>query len=357
MESRAKVRLHINDPLSLAQPNPEGLVWPLLEDVEKAWSQADQEGALRLCREAMRCAHDFGNLAEVAMAQLYRADAEARSSNLEEADEFARRAVGNFERAGECHNQIMAHLWRARLKQASQQTRDAVEEYKCALTLCEKLESKGSETTGSEQGVLYGHLIEGIRRALGDVKRDITGQYAQRCRLRSIPVLRPSEGPGAVLECSETIKYVNIGEFEIQGNIYFLYPLDVTRRYELELKANACHFALPIPKDRWLDPDSREGDYVLLQKERELTPEGPAISWIGLDSVNKEGEYTVVRRETKLTQEGPVVLWVGDEWVAGRFERDTEDNVHFLPQPPRILGDQKAVPCKAIALFKRAPFA
>jgi len=127
-----------------------------------------------------------------------------------------------------------------------------------------------------------------------------------------------------------------------------LHLLNGTEKYELELQADAIHFALPVFENGWLDPTSGTEDYVLMRLENEITHEGPGA------------------------------LWVENEWISGRFEQgasghfrfvpqrphiigtleveqDTAEGLRFVPQQPRTTtGTLKATPCIAIALFRRA---
>jgi hypothetical protein len=315
---------NIIDPLLSAKPGPEGPVHQLLENVINARPCADCETLLRLCREAVECARKHGDQTELALACLYQAEAEARNNQLETGVKLAERARQVFEMQGDHHNAMVAQLLLARLRVA-RDLGGARVQYLKALDCCQKLESHKKECAQSEEALLYRQITQEIQRVLRVLSRMIEEAHTAGYVSSSIPILQLSEGPDAICASSQVIDYVASGEFRVEGHTYILYPLNQTVRHTLELENRAVYFALRVPEDGWLDPASKQGDYALVQ------------------------------RETRVTQEGPAVLWTKDEWVAGRFERDTEGNIRFFPQPARIIGSQKVEPRTAVALLKRAP--
>jgi len=79
----------------------------------------------------------------------------------------------------------------------------------------------------------------------------------------------------------------------------------------LDIAAQGEYFALVVPSDEWAGPDTEEGDYVLVQRERQPHMEGPGV----------------------LFQAGE-----GEGWVYGRFLRDAVGRVSFRPKPWIIGG-------------------
>jgi hypothetical protein len=250
------------------------------------------------------------------------ADAHARNNRLQTGVKLAERARRILKMWGDRHNTMVAQLLIARL-QVSCNSNDARRKYLEALDLCRKLKSGKRETARDEEALLYEQIIEGIQQALNGVSKVVKEPYEHRYSLNSIPILRLSDGPDAIVGRSGVIDHVANGEFRIGGRTYFLHPLNETAGHTLELRDSAVHFALPVPEDGWLDPASKEGDYAL------------------------------ARWDPQVTQEGPGVMWTENEWVAGRFERDTEGDFRFCPQPPRIIGSQKIELCKVVALLRR----
>jgi len=199
----------INNPMSLVEPSVEGPVWIILERVQRAWSQANQEEAIRLCRGAMRCASDHPTRTGVAMAQLYLADAQARCNNIKDAVYYAGRAATNFGRVEKCHNQMVAHLLQARLTQASQNASDAMIFYEDALKACDHCQKLNKETDQGKQKVCR-QIIEEIQQAQRDIYEDSTYQYIQGCLLKHIPILQLSDEPTVTLKSSKTVECVTI---------------------------------------------------------------------------------------------------------------------------------------------------
>jgi hypothetical protein len=306
---------YINDPLLLARPGLEGPVRQLLDDVVKARENAEWEDALRLCGVAEECAGDYGDQAEIALIFLYKADAQSRNNQLKSAIDLTNRA-GNIlgwsceHYWGDCRNTMVAQLQLARL-QAAKDPKSAWEHYHIAGKLCQQLETGGSS---SEDAQIYKHVSTGIRLALEDVSSTIKEQYAIKCILNSIPILQLSDGPETISTPSGSIDFVAASAFMIKGRTYFLYPINETKQYRLELKPGVVHFALPVRRDGWLVPTSNKQDYA------------------------------VVRHETKIAQEGPAVSWTEKGWLGGQFERDvTTGRIHFvaLQDDIKIIGREE----------------
>jgi SOS-response transcriptional repressor LexA len=314
---------YISDPLPLVRLGPEGTVRHLIEDVIRARSHASCEETLRFSNDAVQYASKHGGPAELALTYLYQADAQARNNRLEVGIKLAERARRILQMRGDHHNTMVARLLAACF-QATQDVDRARLEYLEALSLCRKLESEKKETTQSEEAQPYKRIIEEIQQVLKDLN-GVAKERVSRYLSSSIPILRLSDGPEAISRPASVVNYTASGQFRIEGRTYFPYPLYQTEEHTSKLKADAVHFALRVPEDGWLDPASKEGDYVLVQQE------------------------------PKATEEGPAVLWTENEWVTGRFEQDRGGNIRFLPQPARIIGSQKVKPRKAVALLKRAP--
>lgn len=313
--------LHINDPLSLVEPGPQGPVQVLLERVANAWAHANRNEALHLCKAAVRCANQTSDVAGTALAQLYLADIYARSGRLAEGADLARSAARRFKLLGDRHNAMVARLLLARLERSLQRLDEAWLDYQQALDMCQKLQSEEKEAA-RRRATLYEQIAVEIQDAVTDITTAIADQCDQIHRLlASIPILRLSDGPGTtIFERSNVVDYIATSEFLIAGRTYYLHPLDETLGNRLELKAGAVHFALPVPEDGWLDPVSKKGDYVL------------------------------VRQEIQSTQEGPGVLWTGENWVGGQFKRHvTTGGIRFVAPQPHIIGKAQGY---VIALLK-----
>jgi hypothetical protein len=300
---------NIIDPLLSAKPDPEGPVHQLLQNVINARPCADCETLLRLCSEAVECARKHGDQTELALACLYQAEAEARNDQLETGIRLAERAIRILKMQGDHHNAMVARLLLARLRVARDLASARVE-YLKALDYCQKLESDQKEIAQNKEALSYGQITEEIRHALEDVSRVTEGKPIPRYVLSStIPILQLSDGPDVVFAPSGMIDYVAPDDFRIKGRPYFLHPLDRTAGHAQRLKADAVHFALCVPEDGWLDSASKKQDYAL------------------------------VRQEAQITQEGPAVSWTKEEWVGGRFERDTTTGkVNFVGSEPDIIG-------------------
>jgi len=311
----------IRDPLSLAKLGSQGPVQLLLEEATDAWARANKDDALHYCRAAKHCAEHANDIPGTALAQLYLADAYARIGELARGVDQGKRAAKIFGMRGCSHNAMVACLLVARLESSLQRLDHARQSYQDALDLCERLQDR-ERIDARSKAVFYGQIASEIRSAMTDVATMIAKQYDQMCRLLdSIPILRLSEAPGrSVFERSNVVGYVATGEFLVDGRAYYLYPLRVASKSSLELKAGAVHFALPVPENGWLDDASEKGDYALVQ------------------------------RETQVTREGPGVLWTGEDWVGGRFERDADTgDIRFVSSRSRIIGQEKGY---AIALLK-----
>ena len=305
--------LHINDPLSLAEPGSRGPVQVLLDQIANAWAHANQGEALYFCKAAMQCANQTKDVAGTALAQLYLADTYARSGRLAEGADLARSAARRFKLLGDRHNAMVAHILLARLERSLQHLDEARLDYQQALDMCQKLQSE-EKGAARRKAALYEQIAVEIQEAVMDIATAIAERFDQMCcLLDSIPILRLSDEPGMVVsKRSDMVSYVSTGEFLIAGRTYYLHPLDEAPGNGPELRADAIHFALPVPEDGWPDPASKKGDYVL------------------------------VRRETQVTQEGPGVLWTGERWVAGRFERDVATGgIRFVAPQPYIIGREQ----------------
>jgi len=316
-----------SEPLLLVRLGPEGPVRLVLEDVIEAQSNATCEEILHLCNAAVECAKSFGDQAELALAYLYQAKAQAQNNRLETGIKLAERAIEILEMWGERHsgdhNVMVAHLLLACM-QASQDTNNARKEYRKALDLCRKLEAE-KKPLRTEEAQFYGHIGKEIQDALNDVNRVITEKYTRKCSLNSIPILQLSDGPEVLFKPSGVINYIATGEFKIEGSRYFLYPVDETV-HALELQTGAVHFALRVPEEGWLGLFGNEQDYAL------------------------------VRQEAKITSEGPAVLWTEERWIAGRFERDvTTGRIEFAAPEldVRVIGkEQGKVQGRVVGLLR-----
>jgi hypothetical protein len=336
---KAKVRLNIDDPLSLIQPDTEGPASLFLEDIIEARSRSDWEEMLRLCDDAQKFISKYRESRDqvgIATIHLYQADAQTRTGSLEKGIATARRAKGTFERCDHPYLTV-AHLLLARLK-ARQNLGDAQQEYEDTLKHCQDRESRVEEGVQSKEAWFYEQIIEqaGVVEIIGQVenkeawfykqiteeikrvKRDLSQvlveEFKQSCRLNSIPILRLSDGPDMIFEPSGMIEYIATGEFEIKRHSemcpYLLRSLDETRK-TLELKSGAVHFALPVPEDGWPTPTSKE-----------------------------EEDFLLVRQEAQITREGPGVLWTSEKWATGRFERDDTGIIYFTASKPYIIGEE-----------------
>jgi len=312
-------QLHIDDPLSLVESGSQGPVQVLLAKVSNAWMHDNRDEALRSCYAAMRSANRTNDPAGIALAQVYLADTYTRCGHPAEGVDWARRAARRFSLLGDSHNAMVAHLLLARLEHSLHNLDQAQLDHQQALDICQRLESE-EKSAARRKAVLYKQLAKEIQDAITDIAMTVA-EHAQ-AHLCSFPILRLSDGPDtAVSEHSDVIGYAaTTGEFFIAGRTYYLYPLNGSPEYQADFKANATQFALPVVKNGWLDPASKQGDYVL------------------------------VRKETQVTREGPGVLWTGEKWVGGRFERDaTTGNVRFTTPQPHIIGGAQGC---AIALLK-----
>ncbi len=269
----------------------------------------------------MRCAEHANDIPGTALAQLYLADAYARIGQLARGVDRGKRAARVFGMRGYSHNAMVACLLVARLESSLQRLDDARQSYQDALELCKRLQDR--ERTNTRHGAaFYGQIASEIQDTMTDVAKTMAKQFDRMGRLLdSIPILRLSEAPSkSVFERSNIVGYVATGEFLVDGRAYYLYPLRLISKSHLELQAGAVHFALPVPENGWLDAASEKGDYALVQ------------------------------RETQVTKEGPGVLWTGEDWVGGRFERDAPTGeIHFVSPMSHIIGQEKGY---AIALLK-----
>ncbi len=269
----------------------------------------------------MRCAERANDIPGTALAQLYLADAHARVGQLAKGADLARRAAEVFGMGGSSHNAMVAYLLVARLERSLRRLDNARWFYQKALDTCRRLQAEDRSAARLEE-TLYGRVAMEIQSAMTDVATAIARRFEQICRLLdSIPILCLSDAPSRdVFERSNVVGYVATGEFLVEGRAYYLHPLSGVPKSRLELKAGAVHFALPVPRDGWLDSSSKKGDYAL------------------------------VRRETQITKEGLGVLWTGEDWVGGRFERDANTgDVRFTSSGMHVIGEEKGY---AIALLK-----
>jgi tetratricopeptide (TPR) repeat protein len=81
---------------------------------------------------------------------------------------------------------------------------------------------------------------------------------------------------------------------------------------------NARYFAMRVLADQWAGPCSTRKDYILVQREQQLT-------WPGADAG---------------------VLWDTDQerWQYGRFTRDpSTGEIRFQPLPPRVIGADEEI--------------
>ena len=312
-------QLHIDDPLSLVELGSSGPVQVLLTRVSNAWKNANRDEAVRSCYAAVRSANQANDLTGIALAQLYLADTCARCERPAEGVDWARRAARRFGLLGDDHNAMVAHLLLAGLGCSLHNLDQAQLDYQQALEICQRLQSE-EKGAARRKAALYGQLAEEIQRAI--TATATTAAEHDQAHLSPFPILRLSDGPDmAVSEHSDVIGYAaTTGEFLIAGRTYYLYSLGETPENQVGLETDAVQFALPVPKDGWLDPASKQGDYVLVQQEAQITREGPGVSW------------------------------TGEKWVGGRFERDAATgNIHFTTPQPHIIG--RAQGC-AIALLK-----
>jgi hypothetical protein len=126
--------------------------------------------------------------------------------------------------------------------------------------------------------------------------------------------IRGSRDDKGIAVSSNMIYYAAISESLIAGHTYYLCPLGEALKGEVAIKPGTVYFALAVPQDGWLDPDSKKGDYVLVQ-------------W-----------------KPSVAQEGPGVLWTGEQWVGGQFVRDADTgNIRFVEPRPRIIGDTRII--------------
>jgi len=300
--------------MSLVEPSPPGPVHVLLTKVSNAWGQANRDEALRSCYAAMRCANQANDLAGLALAQLYLADTHARCEHWAEGANWARRAIRRFRLLNNNRNAMAAHLLLARLERSLRNLDEAQMNYQRALDLCRKLQAEEKRTARREAAAWYEGIAEEIQGTIADISTTVTGQFDQTYRLDFIPILYISDGPDrATVERSDVVGHLKTtGEFLIAGRTYHLYPLGEVLGSKVELKPDAPYFALAIPEDGWLDPVSKKGDYVLVQKQLQAT------------------------------QEGPGVVWTGENWMGGQFERDaTTGEVRFVSPRPHIIGAER----------------
>ena len=309
---------YFRHPLLLAKLGPEGPVRDLLEDVVKAQSDANFERAFRLCNAAVACARKHRDQAELALAYLFKADAQARNNQIESAIDLTSRARRILDMCGErhwgdCHNALVAQLQLARL-QAAKDLESARLCYLEAESMCQRLEAEKKETARSKDAQLYEQILTEIQLAQQDVSGVIKEECTQKCLLNWIPILQSPNVPEVVIGASRVIDYVTTGEFKIEGHSYFLYPVDEAIQHSVKLLPGGVHFAVPVPRDGWLVQTSKARDYAL------------------------------IRQETHITQEGPAVLWTKDEWIGGRFDRDvTTGRIRFVPSTDsvKIIGKKR----------------
>ncbi len=296
-----------------AQPPADYTVRSLLEDLHKAWMDDNWE-KMRNYYDAIL---ESGSQRGISLAQLYLASAQAQRDDLDglkKSVELTKRSVEIAERRGARHLEMVAYLQLAALEQMEGNLRDAKGAYCKSQEVCEKLRSNPNAPLS------YDRICEEIEQSLSDVGQLISSQIAGRYFLKSVPILRLSDGPNMILKSDTSINYVEIGVFRIGTDRYYLYSLDKTTPRSLELGINTAYFALPVTQDGWPDSDSRWGDYALLRRQEEVS-------------------------------EGPGASWTGEKWEPGHFKRDPESgDIHFEPAQPRILGKSYA-----IGLFKPRP--
>ena len=197
---------------------------------------------------------------------------------------------------------MVTHLLLAHFKPLSENFDGASLDYRQALLLCQRLQLEKQGTPSRDEADFYVSVSREIEQALRNVDK----------------------GPGIdAFEHAHGIYSMATKKFTIEGNTYDVHPFAEMSNYTSGQTVGSFHFALPIPKDRWLVSASKKGDYAL------------------------------VRQEAQITQEGPGVSWGKRQWIPGRFERDRAGKIRFFPQKPYIIGDQTRMMGAAVALLKR----
>lgn len=310
--------------LELARRSPgepaSELVCLLLKDLCDACQDDDWEKIQDRYQDILECRDSTGT----GLAQLYLADAYDRNNDPKEGTRLARRAIDNFHLAGDHWKEIVAHLFLAHLKQELEAFWEAETLYRKADVICQKRTLAAKEHAQSEENAIIRQIRKEMQRGKQDLGKAEKDRLTQRCSLnpmKPIPVLQPGDRPDMIRKPSSMIDFVATDAFKIKGCQYLLYSLHDAAGHTLELNADALHFALPVPEGGCLGTTSRKGDYALVQ------------------------------RETQISQEGPGLSWTERNWVWGRFERDpTTGEIHFEPPQPYIIGMGYIV-----ALFRPKP--
>jgi hypothetical protein len=294
-------------PLCLLEFHSRGPVWRILEDIKEAWSHFRWEEVLRLCDRALKCEKsDCRDLSARASAQLFKADALARSDNLPEAIVEAEQAKRNFKLNRDYCHEILADLLLIQIKLKAERFLPSVYDELAEMRRhCTRLESTAKESRQSREARFYRQAIETIDYATGLLADAAAKEASQSCCLNAIPVLKLSDGPDTVSQPARVISYLATDEFKIEGegHTYYVYPLDDAGSEKLELEIGATHYALPVPEDGWPSSSSKQGQGFVLVRAQD-------------------------------TQEGPGIRWTGQEWLTGQFERDdTTGEIYFVEMP------------------------
>ena len=323
------------DPLSLIEPGPRTpvpVVQALLEKARDALAQRDYDEAYRRCQVAESYAKKTTDSPGTALAELHLANLHSLRNRSKEGVTKAKQARKLFQLLGDKHNCMLAHIQLARLQYSMRDFSEAQQEYEDGLAICLRLQK---DADGRRKRANYEELASTIQAGIDTCvaatrgeAASIADQVVHMCRLDSIPVLRPSDGPDALDLEQPSVGYITAGEFEIEGHPYFLHALKETQQGTVKLKCNALHFALPASA-KWPEPLNNQGDFLLVQR---------------------------LQRETRIAQEGPWVLWKGEEWVAYRFKRDLAAGIQFIRKQPMIIGDQRLMLGSVVALLKPVPY-
>lgn len=311
---KTEMRLDLSRCLSLVAINREKPAQVLLKKVPSTWAQANLDEVRRLCHAARSRADKKKDQTGVGLVHLYLAAVEARSNNLKQGVDLARRAIKVFRLARDPHNEMVAHLLSACLRQESQNLDGAEVECDEGLALLRRLEDEENVPRQHEQAS-YEEIAVWIQGAKEYIAMAAAEQiYATYQFLCSVPMLQLSEGPDtATSKHSKVARYTSTGEFVIAERTYHPRPL-------LALEASNVHFVLTLPQGSWSDLG------LPISEGRRLDPD------------DQKEDYFLMRRETQVRQEGPGALWTGENWVSCRFKRDPAGNIRFVPQPSRVIG-------------------
>ena len=313
-EVKTGIRLDLSKCLSLVEIDLEKSAQVLLQKVPATWVQANLDEVRRLCHAARSRADKTRDRTGVGLVHLYLAAVEARSNNLKEGVDFARRAIKVFRLARDHHNEMVAHLLLACLEQESQNLDGAEVECAEGLALCRRLEFE-EDVSGRREQAPYEQIAVWIQGAKEYIAMAAAEEFYETYQfLCSIAILQLSEGPDTIIsEHSNVARYASTGEFVIAEWAYHPHPL-------LALEAGDVHFVLAVPKGSWPDLD------LPVSEDRQLDPD------------DREEEYFLMRKETQVIQEGQGALWTGENWASCRFERDPAGGIRPVPQPPKVIG-------------------